>query len=282
MDLRRRLATAFATRHPGETGITLEGRPAKEVAVAFEFFGPDLAAQLASRMAPGMVRRVVEALDQAYAAKIIGRVPLEVGAAVLRALDLEGRGQILSRLEPGLRSDLETTIQSPPGTAGAVMDPRAVALSSDVTISEALQTLRREGQHVLYNVYVVDRKGFLVGVFNLQELLLAPAAEKVATIVKPARYQIPLTADRQSILDHEGWRSVYSLPVVDDENRYVGAIRYQTLRRLEAESQKSSVGGVTATALGDLFRTGIGGLIEALSSTAPDQSRDPSQEETES
>src|SRR5690606_40748530 len=39
---------------------------------------------------------------------------------------------------------------------------------------------------------------------------------------------------------HSGWQRYHALPVVDEEQRLLGAIRYQTLRRLEQIGKHTS------------------------------------------
>jgi hypothetical protein len=60
------------------------------------------------------------------------------------------------------------------------------------------------------------------------------------------------------------------MPVVDEEDRLLGAIRYQTLRRLEREAadQEPNPVMLTARALGELFQLGTTGLVAGVAATA--------------
>ena len=44
-------------------------------------------------------------------------------------------------------------------TAGALMDPRTIALPEDVKVNEARKRVQREPHDLQYYVYVVDRDG---------------------------------------------------------------------------------------------------------------------------
>lgn len=58
---------------------------------------------------------------------------------------------------------------------------------------------------------------------------------------------------------------MHSLPVVDEDHHYLGALRYRTLRELEEELLRGRGGDRdTAAALGELFATGAAGLLDAL------------------
>jgi hypothetical protein len=53
--------------------------------------------------------------------------------------------------------------------------------------------------------------------------------------------------------------------VVDEDERYLGAVRYRTLRELEKQLLRGAgEERSTAEALGDLFATGAAGLLDAL------------------
>ena len=87
--------------------------------------------------------------------------------------------------------------------------------------------------------------------------------------------------DRNAILAHPAWREAHSLPVVDRQGLYLGAIRYRTLRRLESESarHRARQDSHTAEALGDLFSTGMEGLLGAFTNIAvPDIAGGPDAE----
>jgi hypothetical protein len=65
---------------------------------------------------------------------------------------------------------------------------------------------------------------------------------------------------------------VHALPVVDERDRYLGAVRYRTLRRLEDDMRGvPSEERATARALGGLFRAGASAMLEAMVASTPDR-----------
>lgn len=278
MDLRRRLARGFATAHPEEAATVLERRSPAECARVLRSLPPSVAAGIVQKMGPSSVLRVIDELNPSDVASILAELALDTASALLRRVSADTRERLLSALDEDLSRDLRIVSESPAGTAAALMDPRAVAVPQDLTVEEAMQTLQKESQHAMYNVYVVDREGTLVGVINMQELLRADPKERLSNVLHAAHHRLEATVDRHGVLDHPGWRSVYSLPVVDQENRFLGAVRYRTLRRLESELQEQTANPavVTTAALGELFRTGIIGVVDALSGTLARSPQRPS------
>ncbi|NNM34333.1 MAG: CBS domain-containing protein, partial [Gemmatimonadetes bacterium] len=135
---------------------------------------------------------------------------------------------------------------------------------------DAVDRIRKSPGQVRYNLYVVDRGGRLVGVLNLRELLLAERKQTLGEIARRDVLSVPSTATRSLILGHPAWREAHSLPVVDREGTYLGAIRYRTWRLLEEEAQQNRARRDTTTsdALGDLLATGVAGAVGAFTDLA--------------
>ena len=150
------------------------------------------------------------------------------------------------------------------------MDSRVLALPLDVTAAEAIDQIRRAPENIRYNLYVVDRDHRLVGVLNLRELLLAGRQDTLGDIARRDVLSIQGHEDRAAVLAHPAWREAHSLPVVDRKGVYLGAIRYRTWRLLMEQTRKEVAAGdaTTADALGDLFSTGMAGVIGALTHLA--------------
>jgi len=178
---------------------------------------------------------------------------------------------------------LNLLLRYPEGTAGALMDPRALALPQDIPVGEALARVRHAARDVLYYLYVVDRAQVLVGVLNLRELMLAPRKAEVASVMRPHVARLSARADRASILAHPGWREFHALPVVDDAGLFLGVIRYETVRRLEEDrgsAGQSANALTTVLTLGELCWRGMSLVLADLASgVAPAKSTDRAGEE---
>ncbi len=274
MSLRRNIAQAFAAGHPSDVASLLESGSAADAAWLLRSLTASAAAGVLRQMVPSYSRRVLIELTPEESSALLSELSLDVITALLRRVPEDRRVAIIEALPEDLAPRVSASIAYPVRTAGALMDPLVLAVPDDLSVREARAVVDRESEHVTYNLYVVDRGGVLLGVLNLQELLSADEHERLPAVMSSAHHRILVTDDHRSILEHVGWREVYSLPVVGDNGRFLGAIRYGMLRRLERELE--DVGGppsaVTTNALGDLFRTGIVGVIDALArSITPDR-----------
>lgn len=76
-----------------------------------------------------------------------------------------------------------------------------------------------------------------MGVLTLRELLQAHPRRSLGDVARQPVERLHDRDPRAKILWHPAWRSFHALPVVDDAGLLVGVLRYETLRRLEAETE---------------------------------------------
>lgn len=271
MALRTRLAQSYLARHPVEGALLLETLPVDDVAPVITGLDAPVAAGVVHAMASGVAGPLLTEIEPATAAAILGKLPLEVAAALLRQAPDATRDRLVAAMPPERAEELQAVIAWPRHTVGAIMDPRAIALPGDLTVEAALDRVKHEARRALYNLYVTDRDGILIGVLNLQELLHARGASRLETVAGAATHRLPVNADHRHVLEHPGWRQVTSLPVVDASGRFLGAVRYRALRRLERDllDPDRVTDDLASGALGALFRTGLVGAISAVSGEGP-------------
>jgi hypothetical protein len=151
------------------------------------------------------------------------------------------------------------------------MDPAVLSLPDDISVGEARVRLRREPRGLLHYLFIVDRAGHLVGVLDIPELMRARARDSIRSAMHERVEHLPAWTPAAAVRAHAGWRAFHAMPVTDEQGRLVGAIRYQTLRRLEHDAELSrgtQPTSVTVGALGELFHIGMAGFIEGVAAAA--------------
>ena len=169
-----------------------------------------------------------------------------------------------------MREPITRVLPYPDGTAGAVMDPTVFQLAADVMVADARAQLRRAAHGLLYYIYVVDREHRLIGVLDIPELMLARPRDPVTSAMNRDVDSISVWAPVALVREHAAWQRFHAMPVVDDEGHLVGAIRYQTWRRLEREAsgRGPDPATLTADAFAELFQLGTTGLVAGIAATA--------------
>jgi len=260
----------FADTHPVDAARALEGLSPDEAGALLHADH-----RLAVTILPAMIPMA--------AADCLGIMPARAAAEIARHLRPSHTADLLRRLRPDLRAalleelpveyaeSLRRLLRVKEGTAGALLDPRVLALPQEITVAEAVRRVRRSAGDMLYYLYVVDRDHRLTGVLDVRELLMARRGLRLSAVMRTAVASLRASADRAVILSHPAWRSVHAIPVLDEDGVLVGAIRYQTLRRLEAQDSaedRRREPMITARALGELYWLGLTGMLESLAATA--------------
>jgi magnesium transporter len=266
MDLEHSLAYAALEAHPHDAARVLEDLPRNATVAMLERATPALAAEVLRFGAPHFALAVLEALPVVEAGRILERTPVEVAAGLLGRFPETEREAFLGELPASRARTIRSLLRYPPGCAASLMDPRALALPEDVKVDEALRRIHREPEGALFELYVLDRDDVLRGVSSLPEVIAARPKDALATVMSAPVPSAPARASRVAVLEHPGWRTLSSLPVIDERGVFLGAIRYPAIRQIETEFRTGERDPrvQTARAIGDVFSAAVGGVVEAL------------------
>lgn len=262
---------AFADAHPLDAARVFEQLPPADAAALLDMMPPATAAAVFGRMTPTAAAEHLLALRPDRSAALLHDLPTDTAAALLRQVAEPDRARLLDTSHGEEMAHLRRILRFPDGSAGSLMDPRALAVADDISSGEAMARIRRSPGHMLAYIYVVDRAHRLVGVLDLRELMLARPVDPVSSAMRTPVVSLSAYSGRSAIVSHPGWRSFHALPVVDDDGRLVGAIRYQTFRRLEDEARhppRQGGGVATVFALGELYWLSLSGLLEGFAALA--------------
>jgi len=248
------LSTAFLDLHPSEAARVLEGVASVDAAELLAEATPEIAVRVLAEMIASAAGDVIAALRTDVAAAILAGLTLPTATKILRTLEPAARHALLEGAAPEVAAPLRRLLTYPEGTAGAVMDPRAVVVAADVSVREAIDRLRRASGNVLYYLYIVDRDDKLVGVVNIRELMVAPAGDSIGAVARKHVARLLPDASHATVIAHPKWRDVHAMPVADASGTFLGAVRYGTFRRLEAEADVEHRGEHPAALLAGISR----------------------------
>jgi magnesium transporter len=265
-----RIARALAEGHPGDAARVLERFEPARSAALLEQWVPRPAAAVLEQMMPELAAASLSRLPPAAARELLAQLHLDSVVGLLRRTPEGTREAVLADMEEERREPLRRLLAHPEGTAGGLMDPLVLALPDDLEVPAALQRVRQSHTRALAYVYVVDRRGRLAGALGLGDLMVASEGARLSELMRTPVMRLHADDDPRAILAHPGWSEFHALPVVDEEGRFLGAVRYETLRRLEAEGTRQ--GGEravsVAVSLGELYWMGLSGLLEGLGTVA--------------
>ena len=224
-----KLTLAFLEAHPDDAARVLEQLTPQDAAAFLESIPVRLAAPVMRHMVHTTAARFIELLDDDVAAALLPGLGPHAAAAALRFLRKERRDALLGKLPTTTAVAVRMVLGYPVDAVGAWMDPRAFALSTDMDGEGALGQIRRSDDDVGCCVYAIGDDQRLRGIVRLSDIVKADPKTLLSQIMRPPQHVLSARASIPTIRNHPGWSDYPSLPVVERQERFVGALHYSTL-----------------------------------------------------
>ena len=226
-DLLEALSADFIRRHPTEAAHLLEEVDLKASAALLAAQPPQIGAGLIERTHQDRAVEILQELGPAGAVEVARQMDLQLLAGLLARMEPDARSAHLQALGDSTAAELRDLMSYPEGSAGALMDPRAVVFREDETADEVLRALRRPGSRLDEDVQVTDKEGRLVGRLALISLISADPAAPVGALAKPP-IAVVSSANLDEILEI-GLDSNSGISVLDIDGKLLGVIRRNRL-----------------------------------------------------
>src|SRR4051812_33854749 len=216
----------------------IEETPAADAARVLTDLAPALAADVAEALDPKTAAAMLARMDPFLAAAVFTQMEAPEAAAVLDTMNPDDRVDILEHLRPDKHeaivaemeashaADVRALEKYPPDTAGGVMTTEVTALYEHITVENAVQLLRRlhEELEQMFYVYVINRRGQLVGVLSMRDLILAKPNTPLSQIMIKGVRSVPATMDQEEVARLMQKYGYLAVPVVDQDGRLLGLI----------------------------------------------------------
>ncbi len=183
-------------------------------------------ADLLATLEPAKGAELLHELADDDAADLIGDLEPEDAAAILAALPIEDA------------ADLRGLLEYDEETAGGLMTTELVAVRAEMSASEAIDEVRRQGQEVedFYAIFVVDDDRVLRGSVPLGELILAHPDTPVADLVHEVPVTLTPDVDQEEVGRQLSRYNLVSVPVVGARGELLGRITFDdVIDVIEAE-----------------------------------------------
>jgi magnesium transporter len=231
MKLEQQLRNRFLKEHPLEAARYLEGLPAQNTRDILQTMDPECVAQTLEYFLPGATANILKELPPETTAEILSRLTPGSTRAILRQFDSSTQERLLGHLAPHTAAFLRRTIPLAAHTAGSLADPQVLTLPPDITVGEALLRIMQVPHQAIYYLYIIDHRNILDGVVLMKELLVAQPTSTLASIMIQDVKVIPASANAIDIVAHHAWALFDSLPVIDQDKTFIGALRHRALRQ---------------------------------------------------
>ncbi|MDM7325912.1 MAG: magnesium transporter, partial [Thermosynechococcus sp. Uc] len=161
--------------------------------------------------------------------------------------------RLLSQLSPQSRDAVNLLLGYPEGTIGRRMNLRYLALRQQLTVGEAIASIRESSLDTddLSIIFVIDEQRFYRGFVQPIQLMKANPDQPLQDLVQGQELAIAVTAPELAAAKLLKEYDVPAIPVVDQEGRLVGDITFDDVIDLIEEEATGTI----------LAQAGVGNLL---------------------
>jgi magnesium transporter len=222
--------------HPADLADIIEDMDVHERAVVVESLNEEILADALEEMDPKVQVSIMRGLEPERAADILEEMSPDEAADLIADLPTETAKGILREMEGEYQETVRGLLAHDEDEAGGLMTTQFMALPADKTIIDALAAVRQNADKVdiIYYIYVVDSESRLMGVVNLRELLSNEIFTPLERIMTTRVVTAKIDDEAKDLADTFVKYGFRAIPVVDEENRIMGVIRFKALMEIVA------------------------------------------------
>lgn len=216
---------------PDETWKLLDQAPIHQEAMIFSFFPEEKQVELATGPMKVRMSRLLEAM------------PHDDRVHLLRQLEPDVVESLLPLVAKADREDIRRLLAYPERSAGSLMTTDYATVGPDVTVSEAIASLRQQAAtaETIYYIYVVDDQRRLIGFVSLHDLILARPTTPVRELMVTDVVSVRVDQDQEEVAREMAKYDFLAIPVVDAERHLVGIITHDDALDVLEEEQTEDV-----------------------------------------
>ncbi len=216
----------IAELHPADLAEILSDLSRSESSAFLESLDLKTAADTLEEVEPEFQASLVETMSDEKVADILEEMAPDEAADLLAELPEDRSRELLKLMEREDADDVRKLLAYPEDKAGGIMTTEFAAVHPALTAEQAIAVLRQMADEVetLAYVYVTDEDDRLVGVFSLQELVLAQPTTLVNAFMHRRVVTVDLDDSQNEVAQIVAKYNLRAVPVVDPQGRLHGVV----------------------------------------------------------
>ena len=210
-----------------DLAAVFEDLPAEKLPVLFRLCPKDLEADVFAELTPATQQQLIDGLTDTELKAVVDELFVDDATDLVEEMPANVVKRILAQADPATRRMINELLKYPEDSAGGVMTTELMALRPDMTVAQAMDTIRENGfdKETINNCYVTDSSRRLVGVVSLRALVLAKNTEEpIKDLMDSNVVSVSTTTDQEDVSKLFEKYGFLAIPVVDAENRLVGIV----------------------------------------------------------
>jgi len=213
-----------------------------EAALLLKTLKPEEAAPIFERLDEDQQEAIVSELGSDSAAQIVSEMAADERTDLIEALPEKVGDDLLSSLEkvdPEAAAEVEELAKWAEDSAGGLMTTDYVAAPPNVSVAEAIDSIRKASSsaETIYYVYVLSETERLLGIVSLRDLLLASSTDKIADVMTENIFAVSPETDQEEVARTMAKYDFAALPVVGPDRKLLGVITFDDVMDVLTQEQ---------------------------------------------
>ena len=220
--LKKRLGGMNAT----DVAAFLENLDPEKRLLVFRVLPKDLAADAFTYLPAEMQQTIVETISDGEVSRLADELCLDDTVDFLEEVPANVVKKVLRNVDKETRERITEFLKYPKNSAGSLMTVEFVELHDSLTVGQALDTVRREGDQMetVDTLYTIDNTHHLTGTLTLLDLVRADSSRKISELKHAPAAVARTLEDQEEVAADFSKYDLSHMPVVDGEGRLVGLI----------------------------------------------------------
>ena len=223
------LRDILLTMYPSDIAAIFSNLEEKQIPLMFRLLGKEQAAETFVEMDPDSQELLIRGFSDNELKEVLDELYVDDAADIVEEMPANVVRRILEHANPEMRKSINQILRYPEDSAGSIMTTEYVSLWPNMTVEEAILSIRRQGvdKETIYTCYVTAPDRTLMGLVSVKDLLLATDDETpLKDIMLTNIISVTTQTDQEAVARTLSKYNFLALPVVDGENRMVGIVTF--------------------------------------------------------
>jgi magnesium transporter len=238
----------------------------EEIIIMYRLIEKEKAAEVITELDSDIKEKLIGVLTDKELKDVVNELYMDDTVDIIEEMPSNVVKRILKHIAPEDRQTINRLLRYPEDSAGSMMTTEFIDLKEDMTVSEALEKIKKIGvdSETVYTCYILDSTRRIKGVITLEKLLLADLSTKITDIMDQSIIKINTLEDQENVANMFDKYDEYALPVVDKEDRLVGIITVDDALAILKEEQEEDFEKMAAIMPSEetYFKTSVFGHIK--------------------
>lgn len=180
--------------------------------------------------------------------ELLDNMPPDEAAWLLDDLSDRRLKRVLDLLEPTKAENILEVYEHDRNSAGRLMTSEFFAFHMNNTLGEITKAIRENpGVDITRRIFILNEIGELIGFVPMRNLIINPAFIPAKQVMRPVLHQVKVDSSRDEVVDLVERYKISDLPVIDEDDKLVGVITYETVIEAMEDIADETIGHIGGT-----------------------------------